>query len=908
MSISLKTSGAWIENTAAAPTVTLVGSPVIGDRYYIWASWKTYTITASMPAGWTEVTEFADGTTASGNGTGSMKVACWYRDWMPSDSNPALTFSTATGLLSQYVCQLWQKGAGETWDAPLYVTQTWPSASTATRSASTNTAVANGSVVMCLMGFADDSALMTRAATTAISASPALTWNDNYVESPATHASTTTGNDMSCDLGHRFVTTGHAATALSANTTLTAAETGAILWVVQGVTTLPAISTLTADFDAGISAPWATTGGNPALVTSVGGAVQIAHTAAIQSNFLYVAGNTYSLIGDAAYLEVTDYGNQSLASHYFQFLMTNASEHQILFNAREGSLQAFTWNGTTSTQVGSNLTLDTTAHRWLRLRESGGTTYFDTAPDGATWTNRWSVANAISLTSVYPSIKCACEANEATGSQAVIDNFNVAPPTTPTGTAAGSYTFAGSATGKRVPKGSAAGAYTFAGTAAGKRVPKGTVSGAYTFTGTAAGKRVPKASAAGAYTDAGAATGTRTPKSTATGTYTWAGATAGTTQRSATSTGTYIFTGSATGEKTQQGSAAGSYAWSGAATGTAPAIGAAEGSGAGTYTWAGSAAGTTLHEGTASGSYTVMGQAAGTAVRRGSTAATYVFAGEATGTALRRGSTTGTYSFIGAAAGEKTQQGTAVGGYMFTGTTVGARTPTAVASGAYTWTGSAAGIAPAVGVNDGSATGSYNFTGIVTGERISSATASGNYTFAGQASGAAPAVDVQIGSAAGSYNFAGSASGATQPRGAAAGGHGWDGAALGWRISRSTAAGAYLFTGTTTGTAPTLVIPEGNASGSYGWTGAALSAGARIGAAAGSYGWAGRAWGFLTWFDPDLMLIVAVEDRTLTVVAENPTLLVAAEDRTLLVTAEDHTLLVMAEDRTIVVTAEDLAI
>jgi hypothetical protein len=57
MSISLKTSGAWIENTAAAPTVTLVGSPVIGDRYYIWASWKTYTITASMPAGWTEVTE-----------------------------------------------------------------------------------------------------------------------------------------------------------------------------------------------------------------------------------------------------------------------------------------------------------------------------------------------------------------------------------------------------------------------------------------------------------------------------------------------------------------------------------------------------------------------------------------------------------------------------------------------------------------------------------------------------------------------------------------------------------------------------------------------------------------------------------------------------------------------------------
>jgi hypothetical protein len=184
-----------------------------------------------------EVTEFADGAVASGNGLGSMKVGCWYRDWVSGDVNPTINFSGTPQ--AAYCMQLWQKGAGETWDTPTFVTAAWPvTATTQTISASSTVAVPNNSVVMCLIGLRDDSAAFTRAATTGIDVASGITWNGNYVESPATHGTFTGGFDCAADLGHRFVTTGGTVT-LRATATISAVETGAMLWVVQSVTVAP---------------------------------------------------------------------------------------------------------------------------------------------------------------------------------------------------------------------------------------------------------------------------------------------------------------------------------------------------------------------------------------------------------------------------------------------------------------------------------------------------------------------------------------------------------------------------------------------------------------------------------------------------------------------------------------------
>lgn len=95
------------------------------------------------------------------------------------------------------------------------------------------------------------------------------------------------------------------------------------------------------------------------------------------------------------------------------------------------------------------------------------------------------------------------------------------------GSATGSWSFAGSAVGKRTPKATATGSFTFAGSATGRRTPKAIGSGAWTFTGAAVGKRAPKATATGAATWSGTAIGRRVPKSTAVGTVTYTGTAVG---------------------------------------------------------------------------------------------------------------------------------------------------------------------------------------------------------------------------------------------------------------------------------------------------------------------------------------------------------------------------------------------
>lgn len=233
MAISRKATGSWALLTADG-AVSIPGSPAAGDRMFLWASWKDFSITAQV-SGWTEVTEFADGAVSAAANVGSVKVGCWYRDWQSGDGNPTLDFSSSPTTAGA-VIEVWQKGATDVWDTPTFVTAAIAAATTWSATSSSTLTVKDGAVVFELAGFRDDSATMTRSATTALEddGSPNVTWNGNVVESPATHFSDTTGQDLSADLIHRLVTTGAAGVNLTATGTLSASETGAVLWVHQG--------------------------------------------------------------------------------------------------------------------------------------------------------------------------------------------------------------------------------------------------------------------------------------------------------------------------------------------------------------------------------------------------------------------------------------------------------------------------------------------------------------------------------------------------------------------------------------------------------------------------------------------------------------------------------------------------
>lgn len=235
MAISLKTVAAW-GNSTSTHTIVLLGSPAAGDRYFIWEMWKPFSATCTIPSGWTQVTEFTDGSVASGVDVGSTKIVCYYRDWQSGDTNPV---GTITGGLSVacYTIALWTKASTETWDTPSFATAAWPASTSPTVDATSTVTVGNNSVVMCGIGLRSDNASTFTRSTTAITDSgAAVTWNGNYVESPATHIATATGNDMAADLGYRLVTTGAAGVTLRTTGTQPTAETGAVLWLIQGVT------------------------------------------------------------------------------------------------------------------------------------------------------------------------------------------------------------------------------------------------------------------------------------------------------------------------------------------------------------------------------------------------------------------------------------------------------------------------------------------------------------------------------------------------------------------------------------------------------------------------------------------------------------------------------------------------
>jgi hypothetical protein len=237
MAISLRASGTWATVTTDT-AITIPGGSTTGDMMFLFASWKDFSVTATV-SDWTEITEFADGSVSSGNGTGSMKVACWYKEHDGSESDPTLEFSGS--VIGGAVITTFQKGGGDTWDTPTFVTAAlsitggvrWSATSSSTLT------VADGSVIIELVGIRDDSSTVTRHTTDpqsiADDGSPAVTWNGNYVESPASHQSTTTGNDMAADLGHRFVTTGAAGVSLTSSGTISNTETGAVLWVHEGL-------------------------------------------------------------------------------------------------------------------------------------------------------------------------------------------------------------------------------------------------------------------------------------------------------------------------------------------------------------------------------------------------------------------------------------------------------------------------------------------------------------------------------------------------------------------------------------------------------------------------------------------------------------------------------------------------
>lgn len=203
------------------------------------------------------------------------------------------------------------------------------------------------------------------------------------------------------------------------------------------------------------------------------------------------------------------------------------------------------------TQVGGGLTYSPTTHAWLRVRESGGTTFADTAADTADnpptagqWTNRWSETTDAGFDPTNVKAYMLLFVASGTNKAIYVDGFNTAANSVLSGAVAyaGAGTF--SAAGSVTKAGSVAyaGSATFAaaGSTAGAHSGEVAYDGTGTFAAAATATRPGVVAYAGAGTFNAAATVSKS------GTVAYAGA--GTFAAAATNTtsGAVAFTGSGT--------------------------------------------------------------------------------------------------------------------------------------------------------------------------------------------------------------------------------------------------------------------------------------------------------------------------------------------------------------------------
>ena len=72
-------------------------------------------------------------------------------------------------------------------------------------------------------------------------------------------------------------------------------------------------------------------------------------------------------------------------------------------------------------------TYSPTDHAWLRFRCSGTTLYWDSSPDGITWTQRRSVSTVLNFTKLFVKFKCGYYGTESNPGTALWDTVNLPP-------------------------------------------------------------------------------------------------------------------------------------------------------------------------------------------------------------------------------------------------------------------------------------------------------------------------------------------------------------------------------------------------------------------------------------------------------------------------------------------------
>ena len=222
---------------------------------------------------------------------------------------------------------------------------------------------------------------------------------------------------------------------------------------------------------------------------------------------------TYDLTGSHALSRLADAGNQSIASlEAYPLIVQLDGSNRLFFVVTSNLIGIYKVDGGAQTGL-SFPAYDSSVHKWFRIRESGGTVYFDYSTDGVTWSNFTSTTVSFALTAVVMQLQAGKWGADPAATTVAIDDINNQPGIAGTAALAGSGTCAAAGIGAYAAAASLAGAGTMATTSA----LIGTASAALSGAGALAAGGLPVGVAAATLTGSGglAADGLRIAAATA---------------------------------------------------------------------------------------------------------------------------------------------------------------------------------------------------------------------------------------------------------------------------------------------------------------------------------------------------------------------------------------------------------
>ena len=221
MSITYGGAGAWAAGSTSV-TPALPATPNSNRRHILFVGCKPFGATINTPAGWTALAAGSgtNGSVANAIDLGSVRWAIFWRDWQSGDAAP--TVSVTTGNVTLAVIRGFDKGAGDTWEAPVAGKGSDTTSGTGFSIASdVDLGIAAGDFIAHGAVIAGNNATFGTPTLTATGCTFGA-----VTESPATEGATATGNDLEASASYAECTAGPSSAAPVAGWTLSVAQTG----------------------------------------------------------------------------------------------------------------------------------------------------------------------------------------------------------------------------------------------------------------------------------------------------------------------------------------------------------------------------------------------------------------------------------------------------------------------------------------------------------------------------------------------------------------------------------------------------------------------------------------------------------------------------------------------------------